>query len=260
VTTDTLQFVHITDPHLFGDPDRRLRGIPTHATLRAVLAEAAPDIARATAILATGDLVQDDPGGYARFRELLAPVSRPVLCIPGNHDDAPALRHALSSAPFQSSGHADFGAWRIILLDSSVAGRAGGRLGGERLEALRRTLAAPGPPHVLVAIHHHPCTMDSAWLDSVGLEDADALFAVLAQDSRVRGIVFGHVHQAFDGQRDGIRLLGTPSTCAQFLPRSDDFAMDTRPPAWRRLALGADGGVSTQLAWLPGARLAALQP
>ena len=256
MNTPALQFVHLTDPHLFGDRERRLRGIQTWATLAAVLAAAAPDIRAADGILATGDLVQDELEGYARFREALAPWGKPVLCIPGNHDDGAALRQALATPPFQSSGHADFGPWRILLLDSSVPDCAGGQLGPARLEALREALADPAPAHLLLAIHHHPLPLGSAWLDSVGLADGDALFEVLDREPRVRGLVFGHVHQAFDGRRHGVRLLGTPSTCGQFLPDSDDFVMDTRPPAYRRLQLGYDGSIGTELVWVPAAAAA----
>ena len=66
----------------------------------------------------------------------------------------------------------------------------------------------------------------------------------------MRGLLFGHVHQALDQTHRGIRVLGTPSTCRQFLPDSDDFALDDRPPAYRRIALLADGGIDEELIWV----------
>ena len=66
----------------------------------------------------------------------------------------------------------------------------------------------------------------------------------------MRALTWGHVHQAWEGERRGVRLLATPSTCAQFLPASDDFAVDTRPPAYRILELAADGGIQTGVVWL----------
>jgi Icc protein len=50
--------------------------------------------------------------------------------------------------------------------------------------------------------------------------------------------------------RDGLRIIATPSTCSQFKPGSDDFAVDDTPPAWRTLALHADGRLDTTLNWL----------
>jgi Icc protein len=58
------------------------------------------------------------------------------------------------------------------------------------------------------------------------------------------------VHQNYDALRKGVRLLATPSTCAQFLPNSDDFALDPRPPAYRTLELRADGSLLTEVVWL----------
>lgn len=87
----------------------------------------------------------------------------------------------------------------------------------------------------------------------MGLRDGAALLEQLRHHPEVRGLVSGHVHQASDQSLGGLRLLTTPSTCAQFLPGSEDFALDTRPPGWRWLELHADGRIETQVHWLEGA-------
>ena len=66
----------------------------------------------------------------------------------------------------------------------------------------------------------------------------------------MRAIVWGHVHQNYDALRKGVRLLATPSTCAQFLPNSDDFAVDRRPPAYRTFELRTDGTLLTEVVWI----------
>jgi Icc protein len=250
VNKSTIDLVQFTDPHLYADPGGRLRGIATLPALKATVAAAAEDVRTAVAILATGDLVQDDPGGYARFREVFAPLGKPVLCIPGNHDDAGELAAALADPPFQVGGHFDIQSWRIVLLDSSVPGMAQGRLSAASLQQLDAALADAGHANALVCLHHHPVAMGSRWLDSVGLTNADEFFAVTDGHPRLRGILFGHVHQPFEGLRNGVRILGTPSTCAQFLPRSANFALDSQPPGWRWLRLAADGHIDTRVHWL----------
>ena len=235
MSTATVKLIQVTDPHLFADPVGRLRGVLTLNALQDTLRAAADDIRDAFAVLTTGDLVQDDPGGYARFREAMGGLGKPVLCIPGNHDEAPALRQALQGAPFQ----------------------VGGQLAASELDALEAALAASPDRHALIALHHHPVTMHSHWLDTVGLTNAAEFFAVLDRHPQVRGIVFGHVHQAFEHVRRGVRILGTPSTCAQFLPRAHDFAVDNLPPAYRVLNLEPDGRLESQVAWLSQARRAA---
>jgi Icc protein len=59
--------------------------------------------------------------------------------------------------------------------------------------------------------------------------------------------LFGHVHQQYEGEHEGIRIIGTPSTCRQFKPGSDDFALDDEPPAYRRITLNSDGSINSEL-------------
>jgi Icc protein len=247
-----IQLLQFTDSHLYGDPTQTLRGIATHPALVATLARARADILRARALLMTGDIVQDDPAGYAHFRDLFAALDKPVYCIPGNHDDVAALSAALSAPPFQVCGHADFDDWRVVMLDSSVPGMAQGRIAPSTMQGLETALAGARDAgrYAMVCLHHHPVAMDSRWLDSVALTNADEFFTVLDRYDCVRAVLWCHVHQAFDGQRKGVRLLGTPSTCAQFRPHSATFAIDVQPPAYRRLSLHPDGSVDSEVVWV----------
>ena len=247
----TVRLVQITDTHLSGDEHASMRSVATLPALHTVLAHAAPAIAAADAVLVTGDVVQDDPGGYRHFRAAMGRLGRPVLVLPGNHDDPSALHDALRDDPaFQYGGHFDAGAWRIVLLDSVVPGEVWGRLGPAALAHLDRCLADAGDRHVLVCLHHHPVGMSSAWLDGIGLREPAAFLEVLARHPRVRGVAWGHVHQAYDALRGGVRFLAAPSTCVQFRPAHDEFAIDARPPGYRMLALQAHGGIETEVAWL----------
>ncbi len=105
--------------------------------------------------------------------------------------------------------------------------------------------------------------MGSTWLDGVALRDADAFWDIIDEHKNVRAVVCGHVHQQNERLHNGVLFLSTPSTCAQFLPKSEFFALDERPPA-AALARAAsrranrDGsGLGSRLAQLTGA-LAAL--
>jgi len=92
--------------------------------------------------------------------------------------------------------------------------------------------------------------MHSKWLDTVGLDNGDEFLVRAASSGRVRAAIFGHVHQHYDAEHDGIRLVATPSTCRQFLPRADEFAVDDRPPAYRLIELHADGSINAELMWV----------
>lgn len=248
----SVRLIQFTDPHLYGDADGKLRGVPTYASLLAVIEHARARHWPCDGILATGDLVQDDADGYARFREVFATLGVPVYCIPGNHDDPSAMANALQGPPFQLGGIVRWPGWFAVMLDSYFAGKARGRLAASELQLLERALSENAGSHGLVCLHHHPVRMRSSWLDKVGLENADELFAVLDRHKNVRALLWGHVHQIHESARNGVRLLSAPSTCAQFLPLSELFAIDARPPGYRWLELNADGSIASEVVWVDG--------
>jgi 3',5'-cyclic-AMP phosphodiesterase len=251
-----LTILQISDTHLHAAADSRMRGVTTYATLLAVLEHAQRDPRwPVDAILATGDIVQDESrAGYERFRAALEPLGVPVYSIPGNHDDPKLMSEILTSGSFQLGGELRHGTWSIVLLSTFLAGEDAGGLGPARLQGLRQALAAHAGQHVLVVMHHHPLPMGSTWLDGVALRDAPAFWSLIDANPAVRGVVCGHVHQAGDRMRNRVRFLSTPSTCAQFLPGSDFFALDDRPPGMRWLQLHSDGRIETEVAWVSGAR------
>jgi Icc protein len=248
---DEIRLLQFTDPHLVARSDGTLRGVNTRESLLGVLRHARAHHWNADALLLTGDLVNDDPGGYAAVRELFGDLGKPVWCLPGNHDDAELMRQELDSAPFQVGGFHDLGAWRIVLVDSCVAGQAHGHVGASELARLDECLSGAAERHVLVALHHHPVRVGSRWIDSVGLQNSEEFFSLTDRHPCLRAIIWGHVHQSFDTHRKGVRLLGTPSTCAQFLPHADQFAIDPSAPGYRRLSLHADGSLDTEVLRVP---------
>ena len=135
------------------------------------------------------------------------------------------------------------------MLDSCDPGHVGGRLTTQELERLDRALAG-SPAHALVCLHHHPVAMGSRWIDTVGLANPDEFWRVIDSHAHVKAVVWGHVHQEYEGRRGNVRLLATPSTGAQFLPQSDRYAVDTRPPAYRSITLHADGRVDSEIRWV----------
>jgi len=245
------RILHITDPHLHGHREARMRGVNTDDTLVATLRHALGDPRQPDAILATGDLVQDETrAGYERFRDLTGTLGPPVYCLPGNHDSPATMREVLSGKPFQYCGFARHAGWTLLMLSTYARNDDGGRLAPRELEFLDRMLTANNTDHCLIALHHQPVPMGSRWLDGVALRNADEFLAICDHHSHVRGIVWGHVHQASDRERHGVRLMSSPSTCAQFKPLSDDFALDSRPPGYRWIDLHADGSIDTSVVWV----------
>ena len=244
-----MQILQITDPHLYGDAGGQLRGVETDSSLSSVLDAAFSGSADYAAVLVTGDLVQDDASGYARFRNMFGGLNLPVLCIPGNHDEPAAMRRALGSEPFRICGAHEFGGWQFVMLDSYDPGHVGGRLTQDELARLDDALSSCAK-HAMVCLHHHPVAMGSRWLDGIGLANSDDFWRVIDSHQQVRAVTWGHVHQAHEGRRGAVELFATPSTGAQFLPYSDRYEVDSRPPAYRRYDLHADGRIDSEVHWV----------
>ena len=249
--------LQITDMHLHAAADSRMRGVTTYKTFLAVLnqvqseARWPPD-----AIVVTGDIVQDESrAGYERFRDAMGPFGVPVFCLPGNHDDPQLMAEVLAENPFQVCGNTTIEGWALVFLNTFVSGDDGGALGAAALAALDEMLAACPNHHALICMHHQPLPMGSSWPDGVGLRDAEQFLACIARHDHLRGVIWGHVHQVSDRVRDGVRFLSTPSTCSQFLPDSEHFALDNRPPGLRWLTLEPDGRIETNVGWLQEADL-----
>jgi Icc protein len=228
-----------------------LRGRVTHDTLERVLAHHLDSAWQPDLALVTGDVVQDDSReAYEHFCRLLSQVGVAVYCLPGNHDVRPLMREVLSDRSFGYCDTIDSGAWRIVCVDSCETGAAAGRISPAELRRLTALLREPPAEHVLVALHHPPVPVGTPWLDEVGLLNGQEFLAAVTACGRVRVALFGHVHQAFDAERESLRVLGTPSTCRQFRVGSETFAVDDLPPAYRRLTLHPDGRVATGVVWV----------
>lgn len=247
----TVQLLQLTDPHLFGDQERELYGVNTARSFELALEAALASGRIPDAILATGDIGDDmSAAAYAGFRHTLAGRAAHVFCLPGNHDDPALMATLLAGEGFQYCGRARIGAWGLVLLDTHVPDRPYGRLAAAELARLDADLAALRDVPVLVCLHHPPLPVGSAWLDGVGLRNDAAFLDVIDRHPQVRCVLAGHVHQEFDAVRDDVRMLTTPSTCAQFTPGTEHCVMDRRPPGYRWLELHDDGSLTTQVGWL----------
>ncbi len=252
--TPVLRIAQITDTHLYADPDGELLGLNTRRCLRQVVALAGnrgPQL-----VVATGDLSHDgSPAAYQQLRACFDRLRVPVYCLPGNHDEAGSLRNCMNGALYHSTAYLQVDGWQMAFVDSTENGSDGGHLASAELASLDAALAqAPNLP-AIVWLHHQPVPIGSRWLDSMAVDNPDDFFQVIDRHPQVRAVAWGHVHQCFDHRRHNIRLLAGPSTCVQFLPNSEEFAIDHIPPGYRWFELYSDGRFTTgveRLAAIPG--------
>jgi len=240
------KILQITDCHLGSECHAELLGLDTDQSLYDVLQVARYD-ERPDMVLVTGDISNDAGlGSYARFLSIMETYfpNVPLAWLPGNHDD-PNNMIAVGKHPIERQHVA--GSWNMIFLDSRIPGQEGGRLGERELARLEAELEAQ--PHLPTAIflHHQPVPVGSQWLDQYVVLDSDAFFAVVDRFPQVKMISWGHVHQDFRAQRNGVELIATPSTCIQFLPNSDEFKLDQTQPGYRLYNLKENGSFDTRL-------------
>lgn len=244
----SLRILQITDFHLLSDPQSTMLGINTEESLEAVLARVADFDFRPDIYLLTGDLVQDaEPATYRRLKDLLLKLPAPVYCLPGNHDEPVLMREILADdGRIFVEAHIALDGWDVICLNSTIPHQPCGYLPETELALLDERLEAIAPDrYVLISMHHPPMALASRWLDTMMVGNADALWARVEKYPNVRGLIIGHVHQALDDVIRGVRVLASPSTCFQFKPRNDDFAIDAVPQGFRWIQLDSDGTISS---------------
>ena len=243
---DTLRLVQLTDTHLKAFPGGKLLGLDTDYSLQAVIDLVQAEYPDPDLLLGTGDLA--DSGAGDAYRRLIAyfdQITPHHYWLPGNHD----LRDVMADVAGHDRmpGEIRSGAWQILLLDSQLPGEVGGHLGRSELTRLEGCLAAGEAAglYSLICLHHQPVPVGCEWLDQQMVSDARSFFDIVGRFPRVRGVLWGHVHQELDQVCGDLRMLCSPSTCVQFRPQQVDFALDTRPPGFRWLELGPDGSIET---------------
>jgi len=249
-----LRVVQVSDCHLFSSTEGKLLGLNTQFSLDRVLELVQAEQPRMDIILATGDLSQDaSQEAYARLDDALNAFGVPTYWIEGNHDKpAPMMEVLRQRRDKMGPCVIELGVWTIVMLDSTIPGEVPGELYDDDIAFLDRSLKNAAGEHIMVCLHHHPIPMGCKWLDTQVVASADRFFEVIDRYDRVRTVIWGHVHQEYSGERNGVKLFAVPSTCVQFKPFSDDFAVDKIPPGYRWFDLYPDGRIDTAVSRVQG--------
>ena len=207
------------------------------------------------AVLATGDIAQDaSPEAYAFYDTQVSRLQAPIHYLPGNHDELVRLNAIAASqvTPVQFT----LGQWQIIMLNSAVHHEIYGQLNAENLQFLSDTLASVSEQtFVLICLHHHPIPCGANWLDDHNLKNSAEFWARVEPYPQVRGVVWGHIHQEFAASHrrssvlnlPNIACFATPSTCIQFKPQVQEFALDNVNCGYRLFELYPDGRLVSEV-------------
>lgn len=246
---ESVDLLQITDTHLFAEEKSEFLGITPNQSFNSVLSEIALSKLTFDAILATGDIAQDQsPQAYKRFVDGIARWSQPCYWLEGNHDQQDTMQACMHSEQISTNKCIDIGAnWMVVMLNSQVNGKPYGLLEKSQLDFLQSCIDKNPTHYFLVCQHHHSIPVGSAWLDQHQLKNADEFWSLIEGLPQVKAVLCGHVHQDFDQNYRGVRVMTTPSTCIQFKMDSDEFALDNLQPGWRTLRLKSNGELETQV-------------
>jgi Icc protein len=131
-----------------------------------------------------------------------------------------------------------------------VDDEVGGHVDAAQIGSLTNEIAKDSGP-VLMVGHHAPIEIGTFWLDVHRISGGDELVETLVNNDRIRGYVFGHIHQAFDRTVGDTRFLATPSTCFQFGSDPKRFSVESTSPGYRWLDLDMQSSIET---WVDHAR------
>lgn len=227
--TDT----HIVAPghpgELYVDNNERLR----LAVERLMSESVTPD-----AVLLTGDLTDlGTDEELAIVRDLLSPLTMPVLVVPGNHDRRASLRQAFAmpwAADDNLSWVVDLGPVTVVGLDTLAANqlddqgavRHGGEFDDHRAGWLDEALAGTADRPTAIAMHHPPFPTGIGWMDETGIENSQVFADVVAAHPHVTRIFCGHMHRAITTTVAGVVCSTGLSTIHQV---ELNLAADARP-------------------------------
>ena len=246
-----IKIIQITDPHLLEDQNDSFRDVKPFETLKLVIDRIKRSNWGCDMVIATGDLTQDNTKeSYIHYIKLLESLNTPIYTIPGNHDNKTIMRSVLKKPLFHYCDELVMHNWLIIGIDSSKEHSPSGNISQKELQRLKSSIKSTNAKYIMIYLHHQPININSRWIDAIGLENKNELYEILNNNKKIRALFFGHIHQSIEMHYGDIQVIGTPSTCRQFKPNSNSFAMDNSPPGYREIQLNQNGSIDTNVVWL----------
>ncbi|WP_236995680.1 metallophosphoesterase [Vreelandella populi] len=192
---------HLSDLHLYtersetGQAPANIRYIVEGIVSDLLGLQPQPDLVVISGDLADGGTEED----YLLIRQLLAPLTMPIMAVPGNHDRREAMRlglgdrlTGLQEGKFLHS-RVDADGVTLLGLDSVIVGQPQGALCSKRLDWLEGELRKTQPLTFLV-MHHPPFMTGNPHWDAYSLIEGRERFRQII-DASPKRILCGHIHQ-----------------------------------------------------------------
>ena len=241
-----LRIIQISDMHLFAEEGRVLLGVNTEESFQAVIDHVQQHMNNKDLIILSGDISQDaSESAYIRVADLMKKMNVPVYWVAGNHDDPNIMARIYPYETISNHRHIVLENWHIILLNSHKPKVVEGYLAQSELNYLQHCLQTYPEHYAIIVFHHQPIPVGCRWLDNLWLTNAKEFWQIISLYPQVKTILFGHVHQEFQQQVNGVACYSAPSTCIQFHRKQDEFGLENLPQGYRWIDLYADGHLKT---------------
>jgi Icc protein len=238
-----INIVQISDCHVSANEDAIYRGINPRETLESLLKPikaSNPD-----ALLVTGDLAEDgSESAYEYLHQTLEKLNVPMLTVPGNHDRASVQKRYFPNTPVDQAIVFDLPGWQLVLLNSVIEKEVPGTLTDSMIKSLESVVLKSNLPKIVV-LHHQAVLCGSPWIDRFPLLNPEKLKFCLDENTNIKAVLWGHIHQEFSAQHGQARLLGAPSTAANSQTRCEKFTFNETGPSFRWMKLRHSGELDT---------------
>jgi 3',5'-cyclic-AMP phosphodiesterase len=212
-----INLIQITDCHLLRDKKEMLHGINPYSRLASTLAFIKKT--HYDAYLFTGDIANDgDSESYQIFFELIDDIDCDCIIFPGNHDQpnrlcaaADASRRTQIISPDKPYILDD---WAFIYVDTRVASKNHGFINEASLSQLSKNLKITNDMNTCLLLHHHPIPTGLDFIDKYRLFNSSEFQATLTD--KVKLVIYGHVHNDYNTEINGIYYASGPSSGFQF--------------------------------------------
>ncbi|MAQ72835.1 MAG: hypothetical protein CMD49_00825 [Gammaproteobacteria bacterium] len=246
---NALKIIQITDLHLSANKSTLIHDINTYESAQRIINTIKDKHNDLNALVLTGDLVMDESHeGYEHLSVLLKPIGCPIFLVPGNHDSLTEIQWLSEKPNFYNDNFMVYNHWIIFMFNSKKNGALEGALDEQEIFNFEQLLGIYPEKNFLIFVHHPLVKIDSDWMDGMRIENPEKVKNLIENNSNVKAVSSGHVHQEHVVQLGNTQIFTTPSTCYQFKPHAKKFALDhSTNPGYRVFDLEDDGILKSEV-------------
>lgn len=241
-----MNIVQISDCHLFADPTQYGYGdIAPYQSLKTVLIKIKAH--RIDLMLITGDISNDySQQSYQHLKQLLLEYcpNIPYLIIPGNHDNSAIISELFATNWFAEKAVKLNERWNVYGLNSQYQS-AKGMVSDAQLMRMEEAVVNQPEKYWLIAVHHHPIPCDG-WMDKHEWINRRDFLAKVSQLSKIKLVIYGHIHQVCETTEGVCDFLSCPSTCWQW-KKHKNFGMTSESAGFRLIRLLPEGSYQSEV-------------